>query len=80
MLKAKLAKLRRELITPKSQVGSGTMVFYKYFVHLCFLYHKNFSKLSNRKNALFFRQGGSAAQDSFEVAKTGDSRIGFVGE
>jgi len=42
MLKAKLAKLRRELITPKSQ-------------------------------------GGSAAQDSFEVAKTGDSRIGFVG-
>jgi len=42
MLKAKLAKLRRELITPKSQ-------------------------------------GGSAAQESFEVAKTGDSRIGFVG-
>ena len=42
LLKAKLAKLRRELITPKSQ-------------------------------------GGSAAQESFEVAKTGDSRIGFVG-
>ena len=42
MLKAKLAKLRRELITPKSQ-------------------------------------GGSAAQESFEVAKTGDARIGFVG-
>jgi len=41
-LKAKLAKLRRELITPKSQ-------------------------------------GGSAAQESFEVAKTGDARIGFVG-
>ena len=42
MLKAKLAKLRRELITPKSQ-------------------------------------GGSAKEESFEVAKTGDSRIGFVG-
>jgi small GTP-binding protein len=42
MLKAKLAKLRRELITPKSQGGSSTM-------------------------------------ESFEVAKTGDSRIGFVG-
>ena len=27
----------------------------------------------------FIDQGGSAAQDSFEVAKTGDSRIGFVG-
>ena len=42
ILKAKLAKLRRELITPKSQ-------------------------------------GGSAKEESFEVAKTGDSRIGFVG-
>merc|ERR1711913_95578 len=42
MLKAKLAKLRRELTTPKSQ-------------------------------------GGSAKEESFEVAKTGDSRIGFVG-
>ena len=42
MLKAKLAKLRRELISPKSG-------------------------------------GGSAAQESFEVAKTGDARIGFVG-
>ena len=42
LLKAKLAKLRRELITPKSQ-------------------------------------GGSAKEESFEVAKTGDARIGFVG-
>jgi len=41
-LKAKLAKLRRELITPKSQGGSGNT-------------------------------------ESFEVAKTGDARIGFVG-
>ena len=41
MLKAKLAKLRRELITPKSQ-GGGT-------------------------------------QEGFEVAKTGDARIGFIG-
>merc|ERR1712025_1060444 len=41
MLKAKLAKLRRELITPKSQ--------------------------------------GGASEQGFEVAKTGDSRIGFVG-
>ena len=41
MLKAKLAKLRRELITPKSQGGGGEM--------------------------------------GFEVAKTGDARIGFVG-
>jgi len=41
-LKAKLAKLRRELISPKSS-------------------------------------GGSATVDSFEVAKTGDARIGFVG-
>merc|ERR1712147_545235 len=41
-LKAKLAKLRRELITPKSQ-------------------------------------GGSTKEESVEVAKTGDSRIGVVG-
>merc|ERR1711874_856305 len=41
MLKAKLAKLRRELITPKSQ-GGGT-------------------------------------GEGFDVAKTGDARIGFVG-
>jgi len=41
MLKAKLAKLRRELITPKSQ--------------------------------------GGATEQGFEVAKTGDARIGFVG-
>merc|ERR1712119_58244 len=41
MLKARLAKLRRELITPKSQ--------------------------------------GGASEQGFEVAKTGDSRIGFVG-
>jgi len=41
MLKAKLAKLRRELITPKSQGGGG--------------------------------------EAGFEVAKTGDARIGFVG-
>lgn len=41
MLKAKLAKLRRELITPKSQGGTG--------------------------------------EAGFEVAKTGDARIGFVG-
>jgi len=42
MLKAKLAKLRRELITPKSQ-------------------------------------GGGATESGFEVAKTGDARIGFIG-
>merc|ERR1711934_318127 len=41
MLKAKLAKLRRELITPKSQ-GGGT-------------------------------------GEGFDVAKTGDARIGFIG-
>ena len=41
MLKAKLAKLRRELITPKSQ--------------------------------------GGATGEGFDVAKTGDARIGFVG-
>merc|ERR1712109_253398 len=41
MLKAKLAKLRRELITPKSQ--------------------------------------GGASESGFEVAKTGDARIGFIG-
>jgi len=41
MLKAKLAKLRRDLITPKSQ--------------------------------------GGATEQGFEVAKTGDARIGFVG-
>ncbi|KXJ21850.1 Developmentally-regulated GTP-binding protein 1 [Exaiptasia diaphana] len=41
LLKAKLAKLRRELITPKS--------------------------------------GGGPAGEGFDVAKTGDSRIGFVG-
>merc|ERR1712025_785774 len=41
MLKAKLAKLRRELITPKSQ--------------------------------------GGASEQGFEVAKTGDARIGFIG-
>lgn len=41
MLKAKLAKLRRELITPKG--------------------------------------GGGGGEQGFEVAKTGDARIGFVG-
>lgn len=41
LLKAKLAKLRRELITPKGGGGSG--------------------------------------EQGFEVAKTGDARIGFVG-
>lgn len=41
MLKAKLAKLRRELITPKG--------------------------------------GGGGGEAGFEVAKTGDARIGFVG-
>ncbi|PAV87545.1 hypothetical protein WR25_24673 [Diploscapter pachys] len=41
ILKAKLAKLRRELITPKG--------------------------------------GGGPAQEGFDVAKTGDARIGFVG-
>lgn len=43
MLKAKLAKLRRELITPK---GGG---------------------------------GGGAGEGGFDVAKTGDARIGLVG-
>lgn len=42
LLKAKLAKLKRELITPKG--------------------------------------GGAAAGEGFDVAKTGDARIGFVGE
>lgn len=42
MLKAKLAKLRRELITPKG--------------------------------------GGGGGEAGFEVAKTGDARIGFVGQ
>uniref|UniRef100_A0A914UTG5 Developmentally regulated GTP binding protein 1 n=1 Tax=Plectus sambesii TaxID=2011161 RepID=A0A914UTG5_9BILA len=41
MLKAKLAKLRRELIAPKG--------------------------------------GGGGAGEGFDVAKTGDARIGFVG-
>lgn len=41
LLKAKLAKLKRELITPKGGGGSGEL--------------------------------------GFEVAKTGDARIGFVG-
>lgn len=41
ILKAKLAKLRRELITPKG--------------------------------------GGGGAGEGFDVAKTGDARIGFVG-
>lgn len=42
LLKARLAKLRRELITPKG--------------------------------------GGGASEQGFEVAKTGDARVGFVGE
>lgn len=41
LLKARLAKLRRELITPKG--------------------------------------GGGASEQGFEVAKTGDARVGFVG-
>jgi ribosome-interacting GTPase 1 len=41
LLKAKLAKLKRELITPKG--------------------------------------GGGGGEQGFEVAKTGDARIGFVG-
>ncbi len=43
VLKAKLAKLRRELITPKGG-------------------------------------GGGSSGDGFDVAKTGDARVGFVGE
>ena len=43
LLKAKLAKLRRELIDPKSG-------------------------------------GGGGAGEGFDVAKTGDARIGFVGK
>jgi len=42
LLKARLAKLRRELITPKG--------------------------------------GGAVAGEGFDVAKTGDARIGFVGK
>lgn len=42
LLKARLAKLRRELITPKG--------------------------------------GGGATEQGFEVAKTGDARVGFVGK
>lgn len=42
ILKARLAKLRRELITPKG--------------------------------------GGGGSGEGFDVAKTGDARIGFVGE
>lgn len=42
LLKARLAKLRRELITPKG--------------------------------------GGGATGEGFDVAKTGDARIGFVGK
>lgn len=42
LLKARLAKLRRELITPKG--------------------------------------GGGGAGEGFDVAKTGDARIGFVGQ
>ncbi|VDM38171.1 unnamed protein product [Toxocara canis] len=42
MLKARIAKLRRELITPKG--------------------------------------GGGGAGEGFDVAKTGDARVGFVGE
>lgn len=42
VLKARLAKLRRELITPKG--------------------------------------GGGGTTDGFDVAKTGDARIGFVGK
>lgn len=42
MLKARIAKLRRELITPKG--------------------------------------GGGGAGEGFDVAKTGDARIGFVGK
>lgn len=61
MLKAKLAKLRRELITPKSQ-GGGT--------------GEGASKLTCMvkgpiMNVHFF--------SGFEVAKTGDARIGFIG-
>uniref|UniRef100_A0A915D3S2 Developmentally regulated GTP binding protein 1 n=1 Tax=Ditylenchus dipsaci TaxID=166011 RepID=A0A915D3S2_9BILA len=43
LLKARLAKLRRELITPKGG-------------------------------------GGGTSEAGFDVAKTGDARIGFVGE
>jgi ribosome-interacting GTPase 1 len=42
LLKAKLAKLRRELMTPKG--------------------------------------GGGGGGEGFDVAKTGDARVGFVGE
>jgi ribosome-interacting GTPase 1 len=69
MLKAKLAKLRRELITPKSQ-GGGTQEGRALMTNMDVS-----QSLVNRlmtSICLFVPSG-------FEVAKTGDARIGFIG-
>ena len=64
MLKAKLAKLRR----------CSVIFFLKYTTYL-----EQFGTYICRELITPKSQGGSAAQESFEVAKTGDTRIGFVG-
>lgn len=73
MLKARLAKLRRELIEPKGGGGGGgegvLCVCARACVCLC-VYLEYCSPL-----AQLLHHGAG-----FDVAKTGDARIGFVGE
>lgn len=58
LLKARLAKLRRELIMPK--------------VSAC---HKQ-----DYETFRVAQGGGGGPGEGFDVAKTGDARIGFVGK
>ena len=109
ILKAKLAKLRRELITPKVfHFSLFVLVFLPSWLHFQFqlniytrgepifalmclsIYNANFQNkvvsliLSAVKRfwcPLFclFQSGGGPKEEGFDVAKTGDARIGFVG-
>lgn len=79
LLKARLAKLRRELITPKGggggAAGEGDIAFFQKPAHtISSMMHSDLRdfQLSIKLFAVLYFSG-------FDVAKTGDARIGFVG-
>lgn len=79
LLKARLAKLRRELITPKGggggAAGEGDITFSRNSHAQSAAWrtstHKDFESSIKLFAVLYF--------SGFDVAKTGDARIGFVG-